>query len=81
MVKEKRSRRKSQSISTGKANSVLSDRDIDLEAEALVREVYRRLERDTVSNVICDRHLPAALSGDDVQDYVLSNAGAPDLVS
>lgn len=75
MVKEKRSRRRSQSISTGSGSSILSDSDIDLEAEALVREVRRRLERDTVSNLICDRHLPAALSGDDVQDYVLSNAG------
>ncbi|CAH0016694.1 unnamed protein product [Clonostachys rhizophaga] len=75
MVKEKRSRRKSQSIPTGSGDSILSDSDIDLEAEALVREVRRRLERDTVSNFICDRHLPAALSGDDVQDYVLSNAG------
>ncbi|VUC30222.1 unnamed protein product [Clonostachys rosea] len=75
MVKEKRSRHTSQLFPTGSLNSILSDSDIDLEAQALVREVRRRLERDTVSNLVCDRHLPAALSGDDVQDYVLSNAG------
>ncbi|PSN72885.1 hypothetical protein BS50DRAFT_628992 [Corynespora cassiicola Philippines] len=54
--------------------SLLSERDIIKEAEALMVQIYHRLEEDATGGLFFDSHLLSVLSPDDIQDYSMSNA-------
>ncbi|CAK7209934.1 hypothetical protein SBRCBS47491_000613 [Sporothrix bragantina] len=59
--------------------SILSDDDIAREADALVRAIHTRLERDAVANTLRrlrdDDRVAGSLPAEAMHDYALSNAG------
>ncbi|CAK7215184.1 hypothetical protein SCUCBS95973_002395 [Sporothrix curviconia] len=59
--------------------SILSEDDIAREADALVRAIHVRLERDAVANTLRrlrdDDRVAGSLPADAMHDYALSNAG------
>ncbi|CAK7230857.1 hypothetical protein SEUCBS140593_007728 [Sporothrix eucalyptigena] len=59
--------------------SILSDDDIAREADALVKAIHARLERDAVGNTLRrlleDDRVSGSLPADAMHDYALSNAG------
>ncbi|KAJ4322441.1 hypothetical protein N0V84_004797, partial [Fusarium piperis] len=71
LVKENR-RRQHNHIS---ASTILSETDITQEADSLTREIYYRLERDSVENLALQPDMLMGLSANDIHDYALSNAG------
>ncbi|RTE84129.1 hypothetical protein BHE90_001255 [Fusarium euwallaceae] len=56
-------------------STILSETDIAQEADALTREIYYRLERDSVQNLALQPDMLMGLSTNDIHDYALSNAG------
>ncbi|KAM0426083.1 hypothetical protein ACHAPT_008714 [Fusarium lateritium] len=56
-------------------STILSETDITHEANALMREIYYRLERDSVENLALQPDMLIGLSANDIHDYALSNAG------
>ncbi|KAI8676162.1 Zn(2)-C6 fungal-type domain-containing protein [Fusarium sp. Ph1] len=56
-------------------STILSETDIAQEADALTREIYYRLERDSVENLALQPDMLMGLSANDIHDYALSNAG------
>lgn len=55
--------------------SILSYEDITLESDVLIQECRDRLERDGIRNLLSDRRLLLVLTGEEIGDYALSNAG------
>lgn len=61
-------------IDVDRGDSILSDDDIALEAESLVKDIHDRLRQDTVGNLRMDNNLLMSLSPDNMHDYAMSNA-------
>ncbi|EFX06124.1 c6 zinc finger domain containing protein [Grosmannia clavigera kw1407] len=75
LVIERRRRFKCQERNENNVDSILTDDDIAIEAEALVHEIHVRLKRDAVGRLCLDGEQALSLSHDIMHDYALSNAG------